>query len=73
MAATRTAVLKDDQRGVIPFLTLENVSGVEIHTRMCEVYSVQNVITKSTVNQWAQKFKAGRTNTSNEPRSSRPK
>ncbi len=51
MATTLTVVPKDEQRSVIWFLTLENVSGM----RMCTVYGMQNVITKSTVNQWVQK------------------
>ncbi len=50
MAVTLTAVLKDEQRSVIQFLTLENVSRSEIHARMCAVYGAQNVNTKSTVN-----------------------
>ncbi len=33
------------------FLTLENVSGNEMHVRMCVVYGVQNVIIILTVNQ----------------------
>ncbi len=37
MAATLTAVPKNEQLGVIQFLTLENVSGSEIHVRMCMV------------------------------------
>ncbi len=49
MAATPTAVPKDEQRNVIRVLTLENVSGGEIYTKMCVVYGTQNVITKSTV------------------------
>ncbi len=46
---TPTAVSKDKQQSVIQFLMLENVSGSEIHTRMCVVYGAQNVIAKSTV------------------------
>ncbi len=48
-----TAVPWDEQRSVIWFLMLENVSGSKIHVRMCTVYGTQNVITKSTVNQFA--------------------
>ncbi len=43
MAATLTAVPKDKQQSVIRFLTLENISGTEIHVIMCMMYSVQNV------------------------------
>ncbi len=51
MATTLTAVLKDEQRSVVWFLILENISGSEIHTRMYVVYGMQNVITTSTVKQ----------------------
>ncbi len=47
MTATLTAVPKDKQLNVIWFLTVENVLGSEIHTRMCVVCGVQNVITKT--------------------------
>ncbi len=43
----------------IRFLALENASGSEIHMRICVVYGSQNVITKSTVTQQVQRFKAG--------------
>ncbi len=49
MAVTVTAVPKNKQQSVIWFLTLENVFGVEIYVRICMVYGVQIVITKSTV------------------------
>ncbi len=58
-AATLTAVPKDKQQWVIQFLMLENVSGSEKQVRMCIVYGTHNVITKSTVNRWVQRFKAG--------------
>ncbi len=64
MAVTPTAVGKDKQRTVIEFLVPVNLSGIEIHTRMCVVYGAQNVITKSTVNRWVQRFKVRRTCTS---------
>ncbi len=38
MTATPPAVPKDEQRSVIQFLRLENVSGSEIQMRMCMVY-----------------------------------
>ncbi len=41
MAAIRTAVLKDKQRSVIPFLMLENISDSEIHARMSSVYGAE--------------------------------
>ncbi len=47
IAATPTDVHKDEQKSVIWFLKLENVSGSEIHMRMCAVYGRQNVIIKS--------------------------
>ncbi len=50
MAATQTAVPKDEQQSVIRFLTLENVSGSEVHVRMFAVSGMQKFITKSTVN-----------------------
>ncbi len=37
MAATQTAVTEYEQQSVNQFLTLENVSGSEIHGRMCAV------------------------------------
>ncbi len=68
-AVTPAAVPKEEQQSVIQILTIKNVSGSEICTRMCVVYGVQNVIRKSTINQWVQRFKIGQTSTSNEPRS----
>ncbi len=50
MAATLTAIPEDEKRSIIQFLTLENVLGAEIHTRMCVAYGMQNAITKLTVN-----------------------
>ncbi len=38
LAETPTAVPKDKQQSLIWFLTLENVSGSEIHARMRVVY-----------------------------------
>ncbi len=67
---TLTAVPKDEQRSVIQFIILKNVSGSEIHVRMCVmcvVYGVQNVITKSTVNPWAQGFKTGQMSMNDKP------
>ncbi len=48
-AATTIVVPEDTQRSVIRFLMLESVSVGEIHERMCAVYGMQNVITKSFV------------------------
>ncbi len=45
MEATPTVVPKDEQQSVLQFLILENGSGSEIHTRICMMYGVQNVIT----------------------------
>ncbi len=47
-----TGIPKDEQQSVIQFLTLENVLGSEINTILCVESAAQNVITKSTVNQW---------------------
>ncbi len=47
IAVTQTAVPKDEEQSVIYFLMLENVLGSEIYARMCVVYGMQNVITKS--------------------------
>ncbi len=57
MPVTARAVPKDEQRMVIWLLILENVLDGEIHVRMCVVYGVQNVITKSTVDTRVQRFK----------------
>ncbi len=67
IAATLTTVHKDEQWSVNLFLVLENVLDSEIHTRMCMVYSLQNVTTKSAVNPWVWRFKVGWT-TSDKPR-----
>ncbi len=64
---TLTAVFKGGQWGVIRFLMVETVSGNEIHERMCMVYGTENVITKSNVNWWVQRFKKGQTTMSHEP------
>ncbi len=71
IAATATTVPKDKQQNVVWFLTLENVSGGKIHTRMCMVYGAQNVITKSTVNKWVQRFKVAQMSTSGKLQSGR--
>ncbi len=72
MAVTPTAVPKDEQQSVIFwFLTLESVSGSEIPVRMHQVNGAQNVITKSIVNRWVQRLKAGQMSTSDEPQSGR--
>ncbi len=42
LAATLSASPKDKRPSVIQFLILENVSGSEIHTRMCVTYGSQN-------------------------------
>ncbi len=44
MAATPTAMLKDEQQNLTWFLTLENVSVSEYYTNMCTVHGVQNVV-----------------------------
>ncbi len=44
---TLTAVPKNKQRSVIQFLTLENVSGSEIHTEMRVVYGAQNMLSQN--------------------------
>ncbi len=54
MAVTLTVVPEDEQRSVILFLLIENVSYSEIHMRMYVMYDLKNVITKSTVNKWVQ-------------------
>ncbi len=41
MAATSTVVPNNKQQNVILFLTLENVSGREIHTEMCVVWCTE--------------------------------
>ncbi len=60
MVVMLRAVPKRKQRTIIQFLTLENVSRCQIHVRMCVVYGVQNVITKSVANPWVQIFKGVR-------------
>ncbi len=52
MTAHQAVVSKDAQRSIIRLLTLEIFLGREIHMRMYTVCGAQNVITKSTVNQW---------------------
>ncbi len=63
---TPIAVPQNELRSVIGFLMLENLSSCEIHMRMCILYGAQNVIAKSTVNRWVQRFKVAQTNTSDE-------
>ncbi len=67
MSVTLTALPKDKQQSVIQLLMLENVSGSKIHVRICAVYGVQNVITKSTVIRQVQRFKVGRMCTKDKP------
>ncbi len=38
----------------------------------CVLYSVQNIITKSTMNQWVQRLQVGQTSMSDKPQSGRP-
>lgn len=42
---------------VIKFLVKENMSGKEIHIRLCALYTDNNVMGLSVVYQWVNKFK----------------
>ncbi len=68
MAGTYTAVPKNKQQSVIRVLMIENVSGSEIRARICVVYGTENIITKSTVNWWVERFTLGWTRTSDKLR-----
>jgi hypothetical protein len=46
---------------VFHFLHTQNMSAVEIHYELCEVYH-QNVTNEGTVRQWCRMFKERRTN-----------
>lgn len=62
-----------EQRAIVKFLTAENVSGKEIHDRMCLIYGPTNVMNVRAVYKWIKRFREdGRTSTHDEPRSGRP-
>jgi transposase len=62
------------QRGVIEFLSAENVTPTEIHRCLQAVYG-KNTVNRTTVNRWVIKFREcepGRANIVDQPRSGRP-
>lgn len=58
-------------RSVIRFLTARNVSAVDIHRQISEVYG-PNAMSDSKVRKWVRAFKDGRENVHDEQRSGRP-
>jgi transposase len=58
-------------RSVIRFLNARNVKPADIHRQICEVYG-ENAMSDGMVRKWVRKFKEGRDNVHDEPRSGRP-
>ena len=58
-------------RPVIRFLNARNVKPADIHRQICEVYG-ENAMSDGMVRKWVTKFKEGRNNVHDEPRSGRP-
>jgi transposase len=52
-------------------LNARNVKLADIHCQVCEVYS-ENVMSNGMVRKWVGKFKEGRDNAHDEPRSGPP-
>ncbi len=60
MEASGSVLSKSDVCAIIRFLCLEGVGGNEIYSHLCRVIGEYNIMSKYTVYQWIEKFKAGR-------------
>ena len=58
---------KEEQRGVVRFLTAEGVSQQEISRRMTAVYC-EHCISLATVKRWSKRFREGRESCKDDPR-----
>ena len=58
-------------RSVFRFLNARNVKPADIHRQICEVFG-ENAMSDGMVRKWVRKFKEGRDNVHEEPRSVRP-
>jgi len=58
-------------RPVIRFLNAKDMTPVEIHRQLCDVYE-QHVMSSSMVRRWVRLFNEGPENVPDDPRSGRP-
>ena len=58
-------------RSGVRFLNARNVKPADIHRHVCEVYD-ENAMSDGMERKWVRKFKDGRDNVHDEPRSGRP-
>jgi transposase len=71
MEAPLSICTKEEMRGVIRFLFVEDVKPVEIIRRMQAEYG-DNCLSRSKIYEWIEHFKKGRTSICDEERSGRP-
>ena len=60
MDAPLAQCTREEQRAVVRFLWSEGSSGTKIHQRLLAQYG-DNALSKTTVYEWIEKFKTGRT------------
>ena len=62
---------KEEQRGVVRFLTAKGVEGTEIHRRISEMYG-KHSMSLARVKAWRKRFREGRVSLADDARSGTP-
>ena len=62
---------KEEQRGVVRFLTAEGVGGMDVHRRMSQVYG-EHYMSLASVKGWQMGFREGRVSLADHARSGTP-
>ena len=71
MDAPLAQCTREEQRAVVRFLWSEGSSGTKIHQRLLAQYG-DNALSKTTVYEWIEKFKTGRTSVKHAEGAERP-
>ena len=71
MDAPLAQCTREEQRAVVRFLWSEGLSGTKIHQRLLAQYG-DNALSKTTVYEWIEKFKTGRTSVKHAEGAGRP-
>ena len=71
MDAPLAQCTREEQRAVVRFLWSEGSSGTKIHQRLLAQYG-DNALSKTTVYEWIEKFKTGRTSVKHAEGAGRP-
>ena len=71
MDAPLAQCTREEQRAVVRFLWSEGSSGKKIHQRLLAQYG-DNALSKTTVYEWIEKFKTGRTSVKHAEGAGRP-